>query len=293
MTATSPALTKTRRGIKLKSGDTVTQFPAQPESSNSLRTVSVDAIVVDQRLQFRADGLDADYVADLAQVYVDNPGAIFPITLYEFAGVLTLADGFHRHAAMVAAGVSEVRAIVIEGDRRAAMCYALRANTTHGKRRTLDDAVYAYRRAIAESLVEPGDVQAVSRLLGISDRWAREITKEARDRANAERDATIQRLAQEGQTQRQIAEQVGMTQPGVKRVLDNKRKSSESYQTDPDKAASLDFQAPAPLLDLQPSAPDAESVALQAAKRAYLALRGPDLARFRDWVALQGKGASS
>ena len=67
---------------------------------------------------------------------------------------------------------------------------------------------------------------------------------------------------------------------------------ARSRAMDPDKAASLDFQAPPPVLDLQPSAPDAESVALQAAKRAYLALRGPDLARFRDWVALQGKGAS-
>jgi hypothetical protein len=230
-TATAPA--KSRRGIKLKDGDTVTQFPGQLESSHLLRTVSIDAIVVDPRLQFRADGLDPAYVADLAQVYSDNSGEIPPITLYESVGVLTLADGFHRHAAMVAAGLSETRAIVHQGNRQAAMRCALQANGQHGRRRTLADAVYAYRHAIAESLVEPGDVKAVASLLGVSDRWAREITREARDRANAERDATIQRLAQEGKTQRQIQVETGVPQKTVSRVLESKRKSSEMTQAKP------------------------------------------------------------
>lgn len=229
ITATAPASTKPRRGIQLKDGDTVTQFPGQPGSSHLLRTVSVDLIIVDSRLQFRADGLDSDYVADLAQAYADNPGAIPPITLYESVGVLVLADGFHRHAAMIASGLSEVRAVVHQGDRKAAMRCALQANGQHGKRRTLADAVYAYRRAIAESLVEPGDVPAVAALLGISDRWAREITREARDQANAERDATIRRLAEEGKTQRQIAEQVGVSVGKVNAAV-QKRKSSKNEQ---------------------------------------------------------------
>jgi predicted transcriptional regulator len=236
-TATPP---KSKRGIRLKDGDVSVDIPTDkpkfrdPFGASMSRLVRLDQVIADTRFQFRADGLDSAYVADLVDLYVEDDAlgaSIPPIVVFGSSdAVLWLADGFHRHAAMQTAGIGQVEAIVYQGDRRAAMRYALQANTTHGKKRTLSDAVFAYRAAIAEQLVEPGDSKGVAKLLGVSDRWAREITKEARDRANAERDATIQRLAREGKTQREIADQVGLTQPGVKKVLDNKRNSSESYQ---------------------------------------------------------------
>lgn len=230
-------------GIQLKDGDVSVDIPTDrpkardPFGASALRLVRLDQVIADTRFQFRADGLDTAYVADLVDLYAEAdaqgvPSSIPPIVVFGASdAVLWLADGFHRHAAMQTAGLVEVEAIVYRGDRRAAMRYALQANTTHGKKRTLSDAVFAYRVAISEQLVEPNDAKGVAKLLGVSDRWAREITLEARDKANAERDATIQRLAQEGKTQRQIQAETGVPQKTVSRVLESKRKSSEMTQT--------------------------------------------------------------
>jgi predicted transcriptional regulator len=310
MSETLAAPVKKRRGIQLKDGDVSVEIPTHKSKSGLFgecvtRLVQLDRIIADTRFQFRVDGLDQAYVADLVDIYdqADSSGvdsSMPPIVVFSSSdAVLWLSDGFHRHAAMVTAGLVQVEAVVYSGDRRAAMRYALQANGHHGKKRTLADAAFAYKAAVSESLVDPFDVKAVSKLLGISERWAREITREARDKANAERDATIQRLAQEGKTQRNIAEQVGVDQKTVSNVLrEEKRNTSKIPQAphlgdripDPDKSASLTFQAPASSLDLAPSAPDAESSALQEAKRAFAALKGPDLARFKDWAKLNDKG---
>lgn len=230
-----------RRGIQLKEDSgSVVAFPsakpakADPFGSSSLRLVRLDQVVPLQMCQFRADGIDADYVSDLAQVYGIDDQAIPPIVVFSESDVVfCLADGFHRHDAMIRAGIVEAQVKVYQGDRLAAMRYALQSNTHHGKRRTLADAAFAYRHAVAEGLCEPADVPAVAALLGISDRWAREITREVRDQLNAERDATIQRLAEEGKTQREIAKQLGVSQMTVSRQLESKRNSSEMIQTDP------------------------------------------------------------
>lgn len=239
MTTATPSKSK-HRGIRLKDGDVSVDIPTDkpkprdPFGPSATRLVRLDQVVADTRFQFRADGLDAAYVADLVDLYAEAdalgvPSAIPPVVVFGASdAVLWLADGFHRHAAMQTAGLVQVEAIVYQGDRRAAMRYALQANTTHGKKRTLSDAVFAYRVAIAEQLVEPNDAKGVAKLLGVSDRWAREITKDARDKADAEREATIHRLAREGKTQCEIAELVGMSQQGVSKVLNNKRNSSES-----------------------------------------------------------------
>lgn len=299
-TATAPAPTK-RRGIKLKDRDTVTEFPAPVEPPFQSVRLPVELINADPRLQFRVDGLDQDYVSELVSVYIAalDPGVPSPPPLvvfeqYQDPPLYWLADGFHRHAAAVAADLRDIRVHVYKGDRKAAMRYALQANGKHGRRRTLEDAVHAYRCAIAESLVEPGDAPAVAALLGISDRWAREITKEARERVTAERDATIRRLAEEGQTQRQIAEQVGMTQQGVGKLLNNKRKSSESSQ---DKSrANVPMDPDPSVFTMSPSAPDpqqpapAEDHPLRAAKAAYLRLSALDRSEFREWLYGESHG---
>lgn len=204
-----------RRGIHLKedSGSVVAFPSARPADQfgpSSVKLVNLRQVVPDQMCQLRADGLDADYVADLAQVYGVDDQTIPPIVVFEAVpsipsvGMFWLADGFHRHAAMLDAGIVEAQVKVYQGDRRAAMRYALQANTHHGKRRTLADAAFAYRHAVSEGLCDPADVSAVAALLGISDRWAREITRQVRDQLNAERDAAIQRLAEEGKSQREI-----------------------------------------------------------------------------------------
>lgn len=71
------------------------------------------------------------------------------------------------------------------------------------------------------------------------------------------RSATIQRLAKEGKTQREIAELVGVSQPTVGRVLDSKRNSFEMNQapdpSPPPVPVASDFaMQPSPPVDPSP-----------------------------------------
>lgn len=65
-------------------------------------------------------------------------------------GVYYLADGFHRHAAAVTAGLEEINCDVRSGDRRDAILYSASANATHGQRRTREDV----KRAIGMMLMD-------------------------------------------------------------------------------------------------------------------------------------------
>ncbi|MBK1718530.1 ParB N-terminal domain-containing protein [Thiocystis violacea] len=316
--ATAPkAASKPRqpRGIRLAEEPKVSEFPITGPIS---RPVPLDQIIPDSRLQFRADGLDQDYVLQLVHAYeegVDLP----PVVLYCGAdpdsrdltkAIYWIADGNHRVAAAAVARLSQIPAIVRHGGRLDARRHALGANADYGKRRTRADLAYAYSRAVEEGDVKPDDVSGLSKLLRCSERWARELTKDARERANLERDATIQRLSEEGKTQRQIAAEVGLTPMGVNKVV-NKRNSSESLQISTvsevdqpqpapcpnplsnreEKRNSSEIPQDQPPVDQPQAEPSTvpelvmDSPALQAAKVAYQGLSASDAFAFQVWFA--------
>jgi hypothetical protein len=82
--------------------------------------------------------MDQTVVDDYAQALLD--GATFPPVVTFFDGeAYWLADGFHRHAAHVAAGLETIEADVREGTRRDAVLFAAGANAWHGLRRSNED----------------------------------------------------------------------------------------------------------------------------------------------------------
>lgn len=227
---------KGKRGIRLKDQVSDTKL-AGPES------LLVSSIIAHADVQMRAGGLDESYVQELADV-LETGAELPPIVVYRSAvpegvssikpeGVIYVADGFHRLVAAKAAGVEKIAAEVRSGGIVDAKRCAMGANSTHGRRRTQEDLERAYRWAVAESFVEPGDTAAVAELLCVSQRWAREITRGAREQIRAEVDAAIGRLQAEGKTQKEIAAAVGVSERTVwariqqTECVSQKRNSSE------------------------------------------------------------------
>ena len=112
-------------------------------------TLPIGAIRRDGGTQARA-GLDDATVAEYAEA-LDNGVTFPPVTVYHDGACYWLADGFHRAAAHIKAGRTEIRALVEQGGQRDAILHACGANAEHGLRRTNDDK----RRAVDVLLRDP------------------------------------------------------------------------------------------------------------------------------------------
>ena len=96
-------------------------------------------------LQTRA-ALNDDTVSDYAEAM--ERGDKFPaVTVFTDGAEYYLADGFHRVEALRRIGKKAVMAELQDGDYKAALLYALKANSTHGLRRTNADKRHALEMA--------------------------------------------------------------------------------------------------------------------------------------------------
>ena len=92
-----------------------------------------------------------------------------------------------------------------QGNALDAPLASLRANAEHGKRREAADYRGAYQIAVNHRPIKPTDSDRVVAVLCCSERWARELTSEARERERILRDEVIVRARQEGKTSREAA----------------------------------------------------------------------------------------
>lgn len=106
-------------------------------------------IRTDGGTQLRAACSEAT-VAEYAEAL--GAGVVFPpVIAFQDGTDIWLADGFHRHAAHVAAGMADIAVDLRTGDRRAAILFAAGANADHGLRRTQEDK----RNAVLMLLRDP------------------------------------------------------------------------------------------------------------------------------------------
>jgi len=92
-----------------------------------IRDIPLDDLVLDPNLNLR-DRLD-DFTVER---YADSWDRLPPITVYNIDGRLTVADGFHRHAAAVMLGKRAIRAEVREGSFTDALDFVASVNLFHG-----------------------------------------------------------------------------------------------------------------------------------------------------------------
>lgn len=239
----SPPANHGRRGIQLASHIDETSI-----GSPAPIRLPIAGLTLDHEIQQRAqmdDALVTEYSETIAEWIASAPIVTFGAEHY-------VADGFHRVEAASRAGLESIPAIQHEGTRRDALLYAVGANAAHGKKRTREDLENAYQTAVREGLCDATDTESLAALLKVSSRWASELTREARELTKVERDETIQRLVQEGKSQREIAEELGIPKSTVDRLAP-KRKTSEMGQAGADadpavpKRKSSEMEHPEPV----------------------------------------------
>lgn len=137
--------------------------------------LELDKVNTNAGTQVRARLPDDAVVTEYAEA-MKKPGNKFPpIIVYDTQdpvqpkrneSPLLLADGFHRLAAARRNESSHIQAEVWKGTREDAIKHALKANTTHGIRRTNDDK----RRAVEIALKEWPDLSsaAIARICAVS-----------------------------------------------------------------------------------------------------------------------------
>lgn len=112
--------------------------------------LELDQIRINGGTQSRVE-LNQETVAEYAQAFTS--GASFPPVVAFFDGTsYWLADGFHRYFGAKDAGESAIYAEIINGTQRDAVLYSLKANATHGLRRTNAD-----KRKAVETLLKDAE----------------------------------------------------------------------------------------------------------------------------------------
>lgn len=99
--------------------------------------LDLDLIRIDGGTQSRVE-LDAATVAEYAEAFA--AGAEFPaVTVFFDGSDRWLADGFHRYFGAKKAGKKQILEHIIPGTQREAVLYSVKANGTHGLKRTNAD----------------------------------------------------------------------------------------------------------------------------------------------------------
>ena len=112
--------------------------------------LELDQIRLDGGTQSRVE-LNQETVAEYAHAFTE--GASFPPVVVFFDGAsYWLADGFHRYFGARNAGESAIAVQVINGTQRDAVLYSLKANATHGLKRTNAD-----KRKAVETLLKDAE----------------------------------------------------------------------------------------------------------------------------------------
>lgn len=137
------------------------------------KTVRLEEVVIDQRAQTRADGLDDAHVEQMVEDVKELP----PMLVVEVGGKYMLADGFHRHAAYKRAKMIRVPVAVIVGTEDDWIdAFASANDDQRAKPRTRDDK----RRSVEVVIELRGDQWSnvrIAEAAKVSEGFVRKIRK--------------------------------------------------------------------------------------------------------------------
>lgn len=153
-----------------------------PATIEGAALVALDRITKSRDFWFRHGGLDQHHKADLAKTILNSGKPLDPVLLWLATGEdstkLILLDGWHRLAAYKAAKWSDaVPAIVLTGDRRAALLAALGGNSRFVLPMTKDERMDAAWRLVREPVEPRFKVREVANLSGVGKRTVDQMRK--------------------------------------------------------------------------------------------------------------------
>ncbi|MCT6721642.1 MAG: hypothetical protein RJB68_2484 [Pseudomonadota bacterium] len=137
--------------------------------------LDLDLIRIDGDTQSR-EKIDEAVVAEYAEAM--KAGVQFPPVIVFFDGVdRWLADGFHRYHGARLAGLSKIYEEISPGTRRDAVLYSLKANATHGLKRT-----HADKRKAVETLLKDAEWSAwsdrkIAEVCGVGNQLVGEVRR--------------------------------------------------------------------------------------------------------------------
>ena len=135
--------------------------------------LELDQIRTNGGTQSRVE-LNQETVAEYAQAF--TAGASFPPVVVFFDGAnYWLADGFHRYFGARDAGDSASAVQVINGTKRDAVLYSLKANATHGLRRTNADKRKAVETLLKDAEWATWSDRKIAEVCGVSHELARQV----------------------------------------------------------------------------------------------------------------------
>lgn len=165
--------------------------------------LELDQIRIDGGTQSRVE-LNQETVAEYAQAFM--AGAEFPPVVVVFDGAsYWLADGFHRYFGARDAGESAIAVQVINGTQRDAVLYSLKANATHGLRRTNADKRKAVETLLKDAEWAKWSNREIARAADVSESLVRHL----RENADATATRTVER---NGKTYTQNTANIGKKQ---------------------------------------------------------------------------------
>ena len=138
--------------------------------------LNVKDIRTDGGTQPRAE-LDELVIEEYAYEWLN--GSKFPpvVTFYDGAEYW-LADGFHRLAAAIRAGFTEIDSDIKQGERREAVLYSCGVNADHGLRRTNDDKRRAVETLLRDEEWSKWSDREIARRCAVSDRFVNKMRPE-------------------------------------------------------------------------------------------------------------------
>ena len=167
--------------------------------------IALDDVVLRRDLDPRLGERDDDLIAQYADIF----DALPPIEINQHNEVI---DGWHRYLAAKHANRTEIAYVVVETDGDDDLADRMwESNLRHGVQYTRDQ-----RQTHGLKLHERGlAAKAVAQRVGVSASSVYSWTKELREQERQERDAEIARLREEGMTQQEIADELGVVQGTV------------------------------------------------------------------------------
>ena len=210
---------------------------------------ALDDVVLRDDLDPRLGERDVDLIAQYADIF----DALPPIEINQHNEVI---DGWHRYLAAKQANRTEIAYVVVETDGDDDLADRMwESNLRHGVQYTRDQ-----RQTHGLKLHERGlAAKVIADRAGVGINTVYRWTKAYRDKVKQERDQAVIALAEEGKTQQEIADDLGIPQQTVSRIVTQNPHLVEMSKHDEPSKASEAHPEPAPEAEAEPAPADPQS----------------------------------